>query len=94
MRPFILSVLAEAHLGMGAPGAAENALREAIAVAHALEAGGFVPGLLLRLARLIGSPDRQRERSELLRMALATAQKQGADATALEAEKELRRDGR
>lgn len=94
LRPFILSVLAEAHLGMGAPGAAENALREAIAVAHALEAGGFVPGLLLRLARLIGSPDRQRERSELLRMALATAQKQGADATALEAEKELRRDGR
>jgi tetratricopeptide (TPR) repeat protein len=94
LRPFILSVLAEAHLGMGAQDAAEATLREAVEVARTLEAEGFIPALLLRLAQLMGTPDRRPGRRGLLRAALAAARAQGAGASALEAEAALRSGGR
>ncbi|MET0531853.1 MAG: hypothetical protein ABW003_26575 [Microvirga sp.] len=80
LRPFILSLLAEAEAALGEVEAAQIAIREAVDVATALEAHGFVPELLLRQARLLAIPASETQRRELLERALAAARAQGAEA--------------
>jgi class 3 adenylate cyclase/tetratricopeptide (TPR) repeat protein len=89
LRPFILSLVAEAEAALGETVAAQVALREAVDVAAALEAKGFLPELLLREARLCGHLS-QGERQTLLARASAAAQAQGADALASEASQEMK----
>jgi tetratricopeptide (TPR) repeat protein len=88
LRPFILSLLAEAEMALGDFAAAEDAMREAIDVATTIQAWGFLPELLLRQARLCG-PDSQSASRNLLEQALATAQAQGAEAVASAASRQL-----
>jgi hypothetical protein len=87
-------LLADAHLAVDARESAEDALREAIEVSRTLEAEGFLPNLLLRLACILDAAERRAERLDLLRAALAAAQAQGADAVAMEAEGRLKLMGR
>ena len=82
LRPFILSLLAEAQAALGDTEAAEAAIQEAIELARVLEANGFLPELLLRHARLIEGLAAPEKRYELLEQALKIAQSQGADAIA------------
>jgi hypothetical protein len=82
LRPVILSLLAEAEAALGETKAAHAAMREAIDVATALEANGFLPELLLRQAQLLNGPAVQAQRLELLQRALAVARAQGAEAVA------------
>jgi tetratricopeptide (TPR) repeat protein len=82
LRPFILSLLAEAEAALGQVEAAQAAMREAIVVATSLEARGFLPELLLRQARLLTGSAPRAQRWELLERALAGARKQGAEAVA------------
>src|SRR5690348_10256302 len=87
LRPFILSLVAEAEAAIGDIEAAQAALREAVDVATSLEARGFFPELILRQARLCRPSDV--ERKTLLERANAVAQAHGAEAIALEASREL-----
>jgi class 3 adenylate cyclase/tetratricopeptide (TPR) repeat protein len=89
LRPFILSLVAEAEAALGETDAAQAALREAVEVATALEARGFLPELILRQARLCGHFS-QAERQTFLERAIAAAQAQGAEAIASEASRELK----
>ena len=82
LRPYILSLLAEAQAALGEAEAAQAAMREAIDLATALEANGFLPELLLRQTRLLAGPALQAQRRELLQRTLAMAQAQGAEAVA------------
>jgi tetratricopeptide (TPR) repeat protein len=84
LRPYILSLLAEAHAALGEAEAAQAAMREAIDLATALEANGFLPDLLMRQAMLVG-PALQAERRDLLQRTLAMARAQGAEAVARKA---------
>jgi class 3 adenylate cyclase/tetratricopeptide (TPR) repeat protein len=88
LRPFILSLVAEAEAAFGDIEAAQAALREAVDVATSLEARGFLPELILRQARLCGHGS-QVERQSFLKRAIAAAQAHGAEAIALEASREL-----
>jgi tetratricopeptide (TPR) repeat protein len=88
LRPFILSLVADAEAAFGEIEAAQAALREAVELATALEARGFLPELILRQARLCGHLS-QVERQTFLERAIAVAQAQGAEAIALEAAREL-----
>jgi tetratricopeptide (TPR) repeat protein len=81
LRPFILSLLAEADAALGETEAAQAAIREATDTATVLEARGFLPGLLLRQAQLLPGPSRTHRR-ELLERALGVARAQGAEAMA------------
>jgi hypothetical protein len=81
LRPFILSLLAEADAALGETEAAQAAIREATDTATVLEARGFLPGLLLRQAQLLPGPSRTHRR-ELLERALGVARAQGAKAMA------------
>jgi len=82
LRPFILSLLAEAQVMLGEPEAAQTAMQQAIDLATALEANGFLPGLLLQRARLASGQASQALRRELLQQALVISQNQGAEAAA------------
>ena len=88
LRPYILSLLAEAEAALGDIGAAKAAMQEATEVAFALEARGFLPDLLFRQARLCGPP-LEVERTDLLERALARARAHGADAIAAAVTSEL-----
>jgi hypothetical protein len=82
LRPFILSLLAEAEAALGAVDAAQAAIREAADVATALEAWGFLPALLLRQAQLLAGATSRAQRCDLLERALGLARAQGAEAVA------------
>jgi class 3 adenylate cyclase/tetratricopeptide (TPR) repeat protein len=90
LRPFILSLIAEADVALGDVEAAVAAIREAIEVAEVMEAQGFLPELLLRQARLMVGPAGQPRRQELLGRALAMARAQGAEAVARTAGEAIR----
>jgi len=81
LRPFILSLLAEAEVALGDFDAAQRAMGEALDVAIAIEAKGFVPELLLRQAQLCEA-NTATESRELFERALAAARAQGAEAVA------------
>jgi class 3 adenylate cyclase/tetratricopeptide (TPR) repeat protein len=87
LRPFILSLVAEADAAIGDIEAAQAALREAVDVTTSLEARGFLPELVLRQARLCRHSDV--ERKTLLEQTRAIAQAHGAEAIVLEASREL-----
>jgi len=91
LRPFILSLVAEAEVAFGNFAAAQAALREAVDVATSLEARGFLPELILRQARVCRdhSPG---ERPAFLKRAIAVAQTHGAEAIFLQASRELEMD--
>jgi tetratricopeptide (TPR) repeat protein len=89
LRPFILSLLAEAEAVRGDADAAQAALREAVEVVTALEAHGFLPELLLRQARLLTGPKSQMQRRKLLERAVAVARAQGAHAVERMAAEEM-----
>jgi class 3 adenylate cyclase/tetratricopeptide (TPR) repeat protein len=80
LRPFILSLLAEAEAALGEVEAAQAAIREATDVATVLEARGFLPGLLLRQAQLLTGTASRAQLRELLERALGVARAQGAEA--------------
>jgi hypothetical protein len=90
LRPFILSRLAEAEVALGEIDAAQATMREAIEVAEALEAHGFVPELLLRQAQLLTVIGQQDQLRGLLQRAIDTALLQGAIAIASAASEELK----
>jgi tetratricopeptide (TPR) repeat protein len=73
LRPVILSLLAEAEAAFGETEAAQAAIREAIDVATALEANGFLPELLLRQARLLKGPALQEQLAVVSKAIIAVA---------------------
>lgn len=88
LRPFILSLVAEAEATFGEVEAAQATLREAVDVATSLEARGFLPELILRQARLCRHESHV-ERQTFLKQAIDVARAYGADAVAREASREL-----
>ena len=64
--PSLTASLAEAQVMLGEPEAAQTAMQQAIDLATALEANGFLPGLLLQRARLASGQASQALRRELL----------------------------
>ena len=89
LRPFILLLLADAHLATDAQIRRRTRCGKRSEVSRTLEAEGFLPNLLLRLACILDASERRAERLDLLRAALAVAQAQGANAVAMEAEGRL-----
>jgi tetratricopeptide (TPR) repeat protein len=88
LRPFILSLLAEADAAQNRHDEALRTLDEAIEVANGLEAYGFLPDLQLRRARLAKTGSAPKHK-KFLKEALATSEKLGANATATAASIEL-----
>ena len=82
LRPFILSLVAEAEAAGGDLGSAHEAMDEALEAAQKLEAFGFLPDLLVRYARILGGSAYSDQRSSMLARSLAAARSQGADAIA------------
>jgi class 3 adenylate cyclase/tetratricopeptide (TPR) repeat protein len=89
LRPFILTLLAEAELALGEVENASAALDEAAEVAKSLEAYGQIPWVRLRHAQLFPGPNYREKRHRLLAQALAEARAQGADAIARAATNEI-----
>lgn len=89
LRPFILSLLAEAHAALGENEMADAAMDEAIDLSATLEAKGFLPELLLHRAQLANGAEGQAQRRDLLQRALTIARALNADAAAASIAREL-----
>jgi class 3 adenylate cyclase len=82
LRPYVLTLLAEAEEGLGERRRAEAALEEAEQVAERLEAHAFIPAVLVCRASLMTGAGQVEARRAMLRRAEAIARGQGAIAVA------------